>query len=133
VFNNLIAQPFASASVKSGMEAAFAPSIPPEGWMEKSDVSLAARPEALRANGGDLVAAKREVAAQQARYPQIRVPVAILLGDGDRMVSPSIHGMKLAQILPNARIDVVRGAGHLPHEAAPDRFHKLFDWVEASK
>jgi pimeloyl-ACP methyl ester carboxylesterase len=31
VFNNLIAQPFAGASVKSGMEAAFAPSIAPEG------------------------------------------------------------------------------------------------------
>lgn len=133
VFNNLIAQPFAGASVKSGMEAAFAPSLPPEGWMEKSDVSLAARPDALRASGEDLVAAKREVAAQQARYPQIEVPVAILLGDGDRVVSPSIHGMKLAQVLPNARIDVVKGAGHLPHEAAPDRFMKLFNWVQSEE
>jgi pimeloyl-ACP methyl ester carboxylesterase len=39
----------------------------------------------------------------------------------------------LAQILPNARIDVMQGAGHLPHEAAPDRLAKLVDWVQASK
>jgi pimeloyl-ACP methyl ester carboxylesterase len=133
LFNNVIAQPFAGASVKSGMEAAFAPSIPPEGWMEKSEVSLAARPDSLRANGEDLVAAKREVAEQQDRYWEIKVPVAILLGDGDKVVSPLIHGMALAQVLPNARIDVVQGSGHLPHEAAPERFNKLFDWVEASK
>ena len=133
LFNNLVAQPFAGASVKSGMEGAFAPSIPPDGWMEKAEVSLAARPGSLRANGEDLVAAKREVSAQQARYPQIEIPVAILVGDGDRVVSPSIHALKLAQVLPNARIDVVQGAGHLPHEAAPDRFMKLFDWVQSSK
>ena len=133
VFNNLVAQPFAGASVKSGMEAAFAPSIPPAGWMEKAEVSLAARPDALRANGEDLVAAKREVAAQQDRYPQIKVPVAILLGGGDKVVSPSIHGMMLAKVLTKARIDVVQNAGHLPHEAAPDRFMKLFDWVRTTK
>jgi pimeloyl-ACP methyl ester carboxylesterase len=101
--------------------------------MEKAEVSLAARPGALRANGEDLVAAKREVAAQEDRYPEITIPVAILLGGGDRVVSPSIHGMKLAQVLPNARIDVVQDAGHLPQEAAPDRFRKLFDWVRATK
>ncbi len=133
LFNNVIAQPFAGASVKSGMEAAFAPSIPPEGWMEKSEVSLAARPDALRANGEDLVAAKREVAAQQRRYPEIKIPVAIMLGDGDKVVSPTIHGMNLAQVLSNARVDVVQGSGHLPHEATPDRFMKLFNWVESEK
>lgn len=133
LFNNVIAQPFAGASVKSGMEGAFAPSVPPDGWLEAARVSLAARPESLRANGEDLVAAKREVTAQQARYPEIKVPVAILVGDGDRVVSPSIHAMHLAQVLPNARIEVLRGVGHLPHEASPESFRKLFDWVESAK
>jgi pimeloyl-ACP methyl ester carboxylesterase len=133
LFNNVIAQPFAGASVKSGMEGAFAPSIPPEGWMDAARVSLAARPESLRANGEDLVAAKREVTAQQARYPDIKVPVAILAGDGDRVVSPSIHAVRLAQVLPNARIEILSGVGHLPHEASPESFRKLFDWVEGAK
>jgi pimeloyl-ACP methyl ester carboxylesterase len=87
----------------------------------------------LQANGEDLVAAKREVIGQQDRYPQLEIPVAILVGDHDDVVSPTIHALKLAEKLPNVRLDVVQGAGHLPHEAAPDRFKKLFDWVETSK
>ncbi|RYY95024.1 MAG: alpha/beta hydrolase [Alphaproteobacteria bacterium] len=133
LFNNVIAQPFAGVAVTDGMRGAFAPNTPPQGWLTAAEVSLAARPQSLRANGEDLVAAKREVAAQQARYAEIKIPVAILVGDGDRVVSPTIHAMKLAQTLPNARIDVVAGAGHLPHEIAPQRFRKLFDWVNANK
>ncbi len=133
LFNNVVAQPFAGAAVSDGMRGAFTPNTPPEGWLEAAEVSLAARPQSLRANGEDLVAAKREVTAQQARYADIKIPVAILVGDSDRVVSPTIHAMKLAQTLPNARIDVVAGAGHLPQEIAPERFRKLFDWVRTTK
>ncbi len=133
LFNNLISQPFAAGSVKEGAAAAFAPTKVPEGWMEKSEVSLAARPGSLQANGEDLVAAKREVTAQQDRYPQLKIPVAIMVGDHDGVVMANVHGLKLAEKLPNVKLDVVQGAGHLPHEAAPDRFRKLFDWVESQK
>lgn len=133
LFNNVLAQPFAGSSVASGTTAAFSPSPVPEGYLENARVALAARPGDLRANGEDLVAAKREVTAQQSRYAEIKVPVAIMVGDKDGVASPSIHGMALARVLPNARLDVLQGVGHLPHEASPERFQKLFDWVEASK
>jgi len=133
VFNNIVAQPFADASVRSGMAGSFAPNTPPDGWLDAARVSLAARPEALRATGEDLVAAKREVMAQQARYLEIRIPVAIMVGDSDKVVSPSIHSMKLAQVLPTARIDVLAGVGHLPQEMSPERLRKLFDWVRSVK
>ena len=87
----------------------------------------------MQANGEDLVAAKREVIAQQDRYPQLKIPVAIMVGDHDGVVMANIHALKLAEKLPNVRLDVVQGAGHLPHEAAPDHFRKLFDWVEGAK
>ena len=76
-----------------------------------------------------MVVAKREIIAQQAHYADITMPVAMLVGDGDGVVVPAIHSAGLAQVLPNARIDVLPGVGHLPHEAAPDRLAKLFDWV----
>jgi len=133
LFNNVVAQPFAGASVEAGMKGAFSPSVPPEGWLDAAQVSLVARPESLRASGEDLVAAKREIIGQQARYPEIKVPVAIMVGDGDGVVSPSIHALHLAQALPNARIDVLAGVGHLPQEASPERFRKLFGWVRSTK
>jgi pimeloyl-ACP methyl ester carboxylesterase len=33
--------------------------------------------------------------------------------------------------LPNARIEVLRGVGHLPHEASPESFRKLLEWVRS--
>jgi len=133
LFNNVLAPPFAGPAVKSGLVGAFGPSPVPEGYLEKAYVMRATAPLALRANSLDMMSAKREIVAQQARYPEIKVPVAILAGDGDTVVSSTIHSVRLAQTLPNARIDVIRGAGHLPHEAAPDRFAKLVEWVRNSK
>lgn len=133
LFNNVLAQPFAGAAVKEGMANAFRPSIPPDGWLEGARVAMAAEPGPLRANAEDMVAAKREVTAQQARYPEITVPVAILAGEGDGVVSSTIHALHLAQVLPNARIEVLRGVGHLPHEASPQSFRKLLDWVRSQQ
>jgi pimeloyl-ACP methyl ester carboxylesterase len=133
LFNTVLAQPFAGAAVKKGMSNAFRPGIPPDGWLEGSRVAMAAEPGPLRANAEDMVAAKREVTAQQARYPGIKMPVAILAGDGDGVVSSTIHSLRLAQALPNARIEVLRGVGHLPHEASPESFRKLLDWVRSQR
>ena len=133
LFNNVLAQPFAGAAVRQGMANAFRPSIPPDGWLEGSRVALAAEPGPLRANAEDMVAAKREVTAQQARYREIKMPAAILAGDGDGVVSPTIHSLRLAEALPNARIEVLRGVGHLPHEASPGSFRKLLDWVRSQR
>jgi pimeloyl-ACP methyl ester carboxylesterase len=133
LFNTVLAQPFAGAAVKKGMSNAFRPSIPPDGWLVGSRVALAAEPGPLRANAEDMVAAKREVTAQQARYREIKMPVAILAGDGDGVVSPTIHSLRLAEALPNARIEVLCGVGHLPHEASPGSFRKLLDWVRSQR
>lgn len=133
LFNHVIVQPFAGAAVKQGMEGAFRPNTPPIGWLEGARVAMAAEPGQLRANAEDMLAAKREVTAQQARYPEIRMPVAILAGDSDGVVSSTIHALHLAQALPNARIEVLRGVGHLPHEASPESFRKLLDWVRGQK
>jgi pimeloyl-ACP methyl ester carboxylesterase len=129
LFNHVITRPFASAAVRSGLAGAFGPSPVPENYLETVSALRAVRPAAMRANSLDMMAAKREIIGQQARYRGIAAPVALLAGDGDTVVSTMIHSVKLAQTLPKARIDVVQGAGHLPHEAAPDRFLKLLEWA----
>lgn len=133
LFNNVLAPPFTTAAVKSGLIAAFAPSPVPQNYFENAGSLRAVRPAALHANSLDMITAKREISAQQSRYPEIKIPVAIMTGDTDSVVSPTIHSLKLAQTLPNARIDVLQGVGHLPHEASPERFEKLLDWVKAER
>jgi pimeloyl-ACP methyl ester carboxylesterase len=133
LFNHVITRPFASAAVRSGLAGAFGPSPVPANYLEAASSLRALRPSAMRANSLDMMAAKREIIAQQARYGEIAAPVALLAGDGDTVVSTMIHSVRLARTLANARLDVVQGAGHLPHEAAPDRFLKLLEWVRASR
>ncbi len=133
LFNSVLTRPFVGAAARSGTAAAFAPSQLPPDYFDAAGVIRAVRPSAMRANSSDVIALNREVTAQQHRYPGIARPVAIMAGDRDSVVSPSIHSMQLARTLPNARIDILQGEGHLPHEAAPARLKKLVDWVQASK
>jgi pimeloyl-ACP methyl ester carboxylesterase len=133
LFNHVLTRPFVKAAARSGTIAAFAPSKMPEGYFESAGVLRAVRPAAMYANGRDVTRLNGEVIAQQDRYPALSMPVAILVGDGDTVVNPGIHSLRLAQTLPNARIEVLGGVGHLPHEASPDALLKLVDWVRAAR
>lgn len=126
---NHVAQPFVEAAARDGVKGTFAPLSPAPDYFEKASVMRATTPTSLRANGLDLLAAKREVIAQEARYPEIAMPVAIMTGDGDTVVSPSIHSEHLAKTLPDAKLKIIHGAGHVPHEADPQALADLVDWV----
>lgn len=49
----------------------------------------------------------------ERRYPTVRHPTLLVWGDGDR-VSRLRFGERLARELPDARLEVVRGAAHFP-------------------
>jgi pimeloyl-ACP methyl ester carboxylesterase len=51
---------------------------------------------------------------------RIRVPTAIIWGEGDATV-PVRHARRLARLIPAARLAVVGGTGHLPQLEAPQR------------
>jgi pimeloyl-ACP methyl ester carboxylesterase len=51
----------------------------------------------------------------------LQLPVLVITGDDDRIV-PTAESIRLASEVPNASLDVIAEAGHLPHEEQPDRF-----------
>lgn len=63
----------------------------------------------------------------KASLPKLeKVPTLLVWGDRDRVVDPrSAELMK--QQLPNARIAVIAGAGHLPYEECPEEFCKTIE------
>ena len=89
----ILTRPFVGAAARAGTVAAFAPSVLPPDYVEEAGVLRAVRPAAMRANAADVIALKSEVTAQQARYAEIHMPVAIMAGDGDSVVSPTIHSL----------------------------------------
>lgn len=130
-FNRVLTRPFVNAEARAGLAGAFAPAPVPEHYFERAGVARVIRPGAMRASAEDVLALKSEIRGQQELYARIEAPTAILVGDSDRVVWPGIHALPLARALPHARIEVVKGEGHLPHEGASDRLIKLFDWLLA--
>ncbi|MDQ2786185.1 MAG: alpha/beta hydrolase [Chloroflexota bacterium] len=58
----------------------------------------------------------------RAVLPRIRVPTLVLCGEQDRVTSPAI-GTRLIGEIPNARIVVFPGVGHLNNMEQPDQYN----------
>jgi pimeloyl-ACP methyl ester carboxylesterase len=55
------------------------------------------------------------------------LPVVIITGDRDTMVSPEINARALAATVPSAKLVFLPGVGHMPHHAAPDAIIAAID------
>lgn len=56
-----------------------------------------------------------------AHLNELALPVLVITGDDDRIV-PTRESVQLAGELPNARLEVISNAGHVPHEERPTVF-----------
>ena len=67
-----------------------------------------------------------EYAADPANYAQYRldVPAVVLHGSADQMILPE-NGERLAELIPNARYEVLDGAAHLFWREQPERVIEL--------
>jgi pimeloyl-ACP methyl ester carboxylesterase len=60
------------------------------------------------------------------RLARVRVPALVLWGENDVIVPPDF-GRAYAKALPDARFELIRGAGHVPMREAPDTTYELID------
>ena len=92
----------------------------PSDFVRSSATFLLLRPREFLANAWDLVTLKAAVAEQAPRYGTIKAPVVLIAGDTDTTVSPNIHSRRLAAAVPNAKLIVLPGVGHMVQYAAPE-------------
>jgi pimeloyl-ACP methyl ester carboxylesterase len=117
LFSNVMTVPGAALSMDAGLRSVFHPQVPPEGYTKATALRLMLRPASFRANAEDVAALHAHVSARQARYPEIQAPTVIIAGDQDTTVRTSIHTEALARQLPNVRLVIMPGVGHVPHHA----------------
>jgi pimeloyl-ACP methyl ester carboxylesterase len=65
---------------------------------------------------------RKESIARHLR--SIGTPTLIVWGSRDRVV-PLEHGAHMAQQMPNARLAIIRGAGHMPFYEKPEECNRL--------
>lgn len=115
-----LAIPLASAFVpqsyvSAATAAVFAPDPVPSGYEAHLGAALTLRRETLVANTSQINALRPELVTMEPRYRSLTLPVELIHGTADTIVPLQIHSAPLSQLLPNATLTVIPGAGHMPH------------------
>ena len=103
-----------------GARGVFLPQVMPDNFIADTATPLLLRPSEFLANARDLVNLKQAVSEQAPRYAEISAPTVVISGDVDKTVSTDIHSRPFAAVVPNARLIVLPGVGHMVPNAAPD-------------
>ena len=98
----------------------FAPAPVTQGFRDDFPREMALRPWQIRAAAEDTALMVPGAASLRRRYKEMRLPVAILAGDGDKVVEQK-QARALHAALPDSTLEVVPGTGHMLHHLATGR------------
>ena len=112
---------FAPPAQAEGVVASiFAPDPVPPGYTAHVGAGLTLRRDTLRANARQVNGLKPHIARMAENYGALTLPVEIVHGTADTIVPARIHAIPLSERLPQARLTLIDGAGHMPHHTHPE-------------
>jgi len=97
----------------------FSPMKVPARFKEEYSTGMALRPSQVRATSGDGALMIPGALALRNRYKDLRLPVAIIAGENDRVVWAR-RAEELAEKIPGSTLQILPGVGHMVHYAAPE-------------
>ncbi len=95
----------------------FAPASMTDRFQAEYSTGMALRPSQIRATVVDGALMMPSAAGLRARYQDLRMPVTIIAGAGDMVVSFR-HAERLHDAIPGSELQVVPGIGHMVHHVA---------------
>lgn len=96
----------------------FGPSATPQHFHEVPR-GFVLSPEAIRASAEESAMMVPSAAKLQGRYRDLKMPVSIVAGDGDRIVDTSVQSERLHESIAGSRLRVFPGVGHMVHHIEP--------------
>ncbi len=101
------------------LDQVFRPDTVPADFDTAAGGLLALRPGQFYAASSDLVNVGEDLPPIEERYSSIRVPVGILFGKHDQILSYEQHGVAMQEKIPGLALSLVDG-GHMLPLAAPE-------------
>jgi pimeloyl-ACP methyl ester carboxylesterase len=98
----------------------FGPPSVPQQFKKLFPLSMMLRPWQIRATAAEAALMIPSALKLRSRYRELAVPVEIIAGDRDRVVTTSRQSARLHAELPASVIQDVKDAGHMVHHVAPD-------------
>jgi pimeloyl-ACP methyl ester carboxylesterase len=105
--------------LREAVRGTFAPQPMPDGYADHIGTYMPVRLPSFRANARQVNRLRPHVVEMERRYAGLTLPIELLHGDRDRTVPLSVHSGPLSEMLPQARLTVLPGIGHMPHHADP--------------
>jgi pimeloyl-ACP methyl ester carboxylesterase len=99
----------------------FAPAAVPPRFQAEFPTELSLRPSQLKASAIDTVSMTPSAAALAARYGELKMPILIMAGTGDRLVDFASQSGRLDEVLAQSTLVPFEGAGHMIHHSAPEK------------
>ncbi|WP_240335374.1 alpha/beta fold hydrolase [Pseudotabrizicola algicola] len=116
-----LASAFVSHSyVRRAIDGVFAPQHVPEGYADHLGIDLILRKSSMATNAMQINGLRPQVEKMQQDYPRLTLPIELVHGDADTIVPLHIHSKPLSQMIANAALTVLEGAGHMPHHTHPE-------------
>lgn len=109
-----LASPATMVNSKSVLQLVFGPEAAPRDFATRGGGLLALRPSHFVAASSDLNTVPGSMPEIEAGYAAMRIPVHVLYGRGDRILSPRANGEALPGRLPGSRLTLVEGGHMLP-------------------
>ncbi len=105
--------------VERQLEKAFSPEPAPKEYVDRFCAQLF-RISQLKAAARDEITLNPALRKMKKQYRTLDLPVVILCGDQDKLVTPSLHSYPLHEAIPESKLLVVKGAGHELSFTRPD-------------
>jgi pimeloyl-ACP methyl ester carboxylesterase len=102
------------------LKVLFDPEPAPADFQDRGGGLLSLRPSHYIAACADFVAIPTDLDGMVQRYGEMRLPVSVLYGRGDRILDPLEQGEALASKLPGAELTLIDG-GHMLPISSPQR------------
>lgn len=103
--------------LEQGIAGVFHPEPAPDTYLNDSAATLLFRPSEFLANARDVNILRSELAAQQSRYGELKMPITLYSGLRDTVIKPELHAGKLTLQVPQLNIVELAQGGHMPHHA----------------
>ena len=98
----------------------FSPAKVTERFRADYSIGMAVRPSQLQAVSADGAMMVSEAKRVQSRIGELRQPVLLIAGRGDKIASFKGQAERFARQLPHAELLAIHGAGHMVHHVATE-------------
>ena len=90
------------------------------------------RPSQLRASAAEAGLMVPAASRLSTRYAELTLPIAVIAGDGDKVVSPDRHAHRLHAEISHSELAMQPGVGHMAHYGDQNAIMAAIDKLRAT-